>query len=387
MTFADAIITSLQAAASYESADATPPVCIIWTDEGRQWQALVTRLRECGMPIICFGQYDPANRTGPALWIRCMVDHALPEADWPIDACPIVYLPGISRQQLRAVDDSPDECKPIAELQYRGVFWSHPNGRDWTIGGFLQSNNGGLDIPVASDAATAEAMARALPILADEPIESLRASAPLTSAKFNALVSPDKARNMLLWLNDPAGLKGVVKRPEWEAFRDICQSEFGFDPDSDGPIYAAQKFGGQDGPWKIVWNRFAEAPARYPGIPKLLRQAKPVGDNLFSEPSSWPQDNDAAEESLRQNLNAVSGLSVLAARQRVFDLWREHRDRRDWVWSQLGQSPLAEAMKSVESLAHSTARSDKRTGSSPTLLSRNFFHSAVLNSARRLVSV
>ena len=42
---------------------------------------------------------------------------------------PVIYLPGVSRQDLRAVETCPDHLKPIVELQYRGVIWSQINAR------------------------------------------------------------------------------------------------------------------------------------------------------------------------------------------------------------------------------------------------------------------
>jgi len=63
---------------------------------------------------------------------------------------PIFYLPGISRQYLRAVESSPDYLKPLAELQYRGVIWSQTNAKDWTIFAFLKSDQGGWGINISS---------------------------------------------------------------------------------------------------------------------------------------------------------------------------------------------------------------------------------------------
>ena len=84
-----------------------------------------------------------------------MLGRTLPADRLPDGAIPIVYLPGISRQELRAIEECPRWLQPLAGLQYRGVLWTHKNGRDWTIAGFLQSADGGLGIPVAADSATA----------------------------------------------------------------------------------------------------------------------------------------------------------------------------------------------------------------------------------------
>jgi len=355
MTFINALTKSLKLAPTFNPADQIAPVAVIWTDEARQWEPLIPRLIDAGLPILTLGAYDPDRRTGPAIWLRCMVARKLPTVDWPEDTCPIIYLPGISRQNLRAIETTSEELKPIAELQYRSVFWSHSNGRDWTIAGFLQSAQGGLGIPVASDAATKEAMERALPVLADEPIASLQADAPLTAARFNSLLNPEPTRNLLLWLNDPAGRRSAVKSPEWDAFRATCIVEYRFDPDTDGAVTAAQKFGERNGAWKKAWDRYAEAPSRYPGIPDLLRQARPVG-NLFMDPSSWPQDNEQSEQDLRDALQSLATRPSSDARTLIAKLESEHGARRSWVWAELGQSPLAMALPALVALSSHTIK-------------------------------
>jgi hypothetical protein len=73
-----------------------------------------------------------------------------------------LYLPGISREQLRAAEDCPQELAALVELQYRGAMWLHVNGKEWTPYGFLVSKHGGLDLDVAKDQATLDALAGAL---------------------------------------------------------------------------------------------------------------------------------------------------------------------------------------------------------------------------------
>ena len=98
-TLGDALTVALQHASDYNQADASAPVVVLWTDAARQWETLLPRLR-AKLPILTLGPYDPSTRTGPAIWLRCMIARALPEADWPESVTPILYLPGISRQEL-----------------------------------------------------------------------------------------------------------------------------------------------------------------------------------------------------------------------------------------------------------------------------------------------
>ena len=132
-----------------------------------------------------------------------MIAGTLPEPQLPADATPIIYLPGVSRQELRAVEDCPKALQPLAELQYRGLIWTQANSRDWSVAAFLQSPNGGLGVEVGSDTATREALDRALLRLAGEPVALLRQRAPLRASFFNELLNPDEVRSLLLWLDDP----------------------------------------------------------------------------------------------------------------------------------------------------------------------------------------
>ncbi len=169
----DAILASLQAAGVYNRNDQVAPAAILWTDKERQWETLLPLLREHLPQLLTLGDYEPATRTGPAIWLKCMIARTLPEADWAEDTTPILYLPGTSRADLRAVEECPRSLQPLAELQYRGTYWTQVNGKDWTLLAFLGSNDGGLALDVARDAATSEAMRRALTRFAETPITSL----------------------------------------------------------------------------------------------------------------------------------------------------------------------------------------------------------------------
>ena len=110
-----------------------------------------------------------------------MIARTLAEGQLPEDVTPIIYLPGVSRQEMRSVRDLPTELKPLAELQSRGVHWTQRNGRDWTIAAFLESQDGDLGIKLASDQATKELLKRSLVRLAEELVENLRTNEPLNA--------------------------------------------------------------------------------------------------------------------------------------------------------------------------------------------------------------
>lgn len=348
----EALLDALRRAASYNRADMVPPAAVLWTDGGHRWESVVPRLRT-ELPLLTLGPYDPEARSGPAIWIRCALAGVLPGLEL-LEGVPVIYLPGVSRAGLRAVEDCPKELQPLAELQYRGVLFTQKNGRDWTPAAFLQNR---LGIRVGEDAATREALARALPKLLDEPVAALRANAPLRAAYFNGLLTPDPEREILLWLDDPSGHRSRVEAEDpgaWASFCEVCRERYGFDPEADGEITAVRLLGERGGPWEAVWRRFAEAPRRYPNLPSLLERARPPKDTLFEPPAPyWPRDNREEEDRLREALLALPGEPD--PEERLLALEDEHGDRRGWVWAELGQSPLARALLPLADLARAVA--------------------------------
>jgi hypothetical protein len=354
-TFLDFVEDALRRAAEYNHNDQAPPVAVLWPDKERQWEPLLPLLRG-RLPLLTLGSYAPVTRTGPAYWLRCMLARTLPEDVLPPDVTPIIYLPGVSRQDVRAIEDSPRSLQPLAELQYRGTMWTHKNGRDWTVAGFLQSKDGGLGIDIVGDQATRNALARVLLKLADEPVETLRKEMPLRAAFFDALLTPDDIRSLLQWLNDPAGFQNGRSPAEWAAFCGLCQRKYDVDPQSDGPVTAAQQLGKREGAWDAVWLRFAETAPAYSQIPNLLERARPPQLSLFESQASWPQDTQSAEAKLREALLELEGKVSDVARSAVDALEAQHGKRRGWVWTTDGRAPLVVALQHLVRLARETER-------------------------------
>ena len=124
-------------------------------------EGLLPQLQRRLLELFALGPYEPEARTGPAIWLRCVVDGTLDAPDPSAERTPILYLPGFERGQLRAGEACPDAVRPLVELLYRGVLWNHPNGKDWTVAAFLGSAKGvGLDI--AGDRTTLDALRGAL---------------------------------------------------------------------------------------------------------------------------------------------------------------------------------------------------------------------------------
>ncbi|GAF86301.1 unnamed protein product, partial [marine sediment metagenome] len=200
---------------------------------------------------------------------------------------------------------------------------------------------------------TRSAMLGALSQLAVTPISRLRGKR-LEAEAFDRLMIGDTPRDLLLWLGDPADTREQWDEAKWSAFRNRCREEYGFDPEKDGEIVGGEKLGRREDAWYGAWERFAESPALYPGIPDLLRRAKPKGQLTF-EKDPWPDENDSMENALRAALVEVGSMKPAEARERVERLEAEHGVRREWVWARLGMCPLAHALGHLAVLAKRTA--------------------------------
>ena len=353
-TVVEALARSLEAASAHNPNDAEKPVAILWTDRDSQWKPILARLRVLMPQLLTFGEYEPEDRTGPSIWLRCVVDRVLEPPGLDGDTTPVVYLPYVSRQTLGSAETCPSHLKPLVELQYRGTCWTQKNGRDWTVEAFLVSNDGGLGLDMARDAATRQSMQDALPELATTSIRALEGRR-LEASDFDGLFSDDPVRDLLLWLSDPESMLAGWEPGRRNAFASRCKSDFEFDPDKDGALVAAERLGRRDGTWASVWSRFAESPALYPGLRGLLDRAMP--DDLFAEPpSSWPQNNEKGEAEVRRVLLALEGKTPTAARQDVINLEKTHGPRREWVWAKLDMAPLANALVHLAEVAERTSR-------------------------------
>lgn len=142
MRLMDHLKQAVRGAAVYNPEVQVAPACILWPDRNRQWEAVVPLLQAELPELLILGDYAPDKRTGPAIWLRCVIAGNTDDVSLPEDRTPIFYLPGVSRQDLRAVENCPDHLKPLAELQYRGGIWSQINARDWTILAWAQIRPG-----------------------------------------------------------------------------------------------------------------------------------------------------------------------------------------------------------------------------------------------------
>lgn len=351
MKIIDLLAREIRASATYNSSVQVAPSAILWTDKLRQWEPALHLIQIALPELIVFGDYMPDRKTGPAIWIKCVVDNALPEIEMPADQIPIIYLPGIDRDELRAISSCPESLQPLAELQYRGCWWIYSNSsRDWTVNAFLRSKGIGAELDVAQDEKTQSAMLRVLPeILESHHIDLL--GRRLEAPDFNKLVSSDPTRDLLNWMSDAKAYRERWGDIRWLAFEGICTTEYHFNPTQDGELRAAELLCQGQGIWANVWQRYLESCQHYPSLPQLLLK---VQADLAASGESYPSINADEEQSLIKALQQLTEQNSAQVCQSLIELEKNHAHRRNWVWYQLGLAPLAGVLQHLAQVAEKT---------------------------------
>ena len=346
---------TIRSAAKVNRSLMVPPAAILWTDADRIWESAIPQLAKQLPELFVLGDYAPELRQGPSIWLKCAVAGKL-GTQLPGGTVPILYLPGTSRADLRAIETCPRELQPLAELQYRGVFWSQVNGKDWTVNAFLSAKKGGLGLDVAQDSATQDALKRVLAagMLLDRQVEDLQGK-QINAAWLDALLAPNPTRDVLAWLNDPTATQSKWAGARWAIFTNRCVKDFGFNPETDGDLTAAEKLAEHQGPWANVWELYGESFSSFKAIADLLAKLQPpLPKGLFDAPdqlAGYPRANDDGEAALRYTLSACASMPAELARAKVLDAEKEHGSRRDWLWFKMGYAPLVQGLQHLAELA------------------------------------
>lgn len=338
------------------------PAAILWTDARREWGSLLPAAHLHVPELLVLGDYSPDDRTGPAIWLRCVVDRTIQLPDVPADQPPIIYIPGVEREQLRAGEACPETLRPLVELMYRGLCWHHPNGRDWSVRAFLKLRADGIPagpgLDIGSDSETGAALLRAIGEVGQTPVEELRGRR-LDANDFNQLVGVDVIRDILRWIGSPKSTRDQMDETRWEAFCDEARRELGFDPATGADVDAGARLAKGSGRWENAWSRFTEAPQRFPGVAEVLGRSRPGGALILDGRDRWPDLNEKDETAVRNALDALPSLPQRDACRAVQQLEVDHGHRRKWVWAGMGHSPLAQVLSPLARLA---AAADKSIG-------------------------
>jgi hypothetical protein len=348
---------AILSAAKGNSHTAASAAAVLWPDKEGQWQAAMPYLKKL-MPGLCeLGTYTPDERRGPAVWLKCALAGLLPEVQ--LAGVPVVYLSGVSRAELRAIESCPRDLQPLAELQYRGAFWSQVNAKDWTLAAFLASKNGGLGLEVAQDKATQEALLQALQagVLLDRSVNDLKGRT-INAEWLLSLLAPNPTRDLLLWMNEPELARRQWGDVLWDVFNKRCKADFGFDPVADGVLVAAERLAKAQGKWAAVAELYRDSFGSFPNVFGLLGKVQPPQLGLFPDQellSGYPQVNEQSESALRYALSACGSMVAPQARAAVLAAEKEHGARRGWLWARMGRSPLAIALGHLALLAERSA--------------------------------
>ena len=313
---------------------------------GRSFATLMKAIPE----LYALGPYAPEERQGPVIWLKCIIERSLPDGSPPPGVVPILYLPNVSRQDLRAGGDCPAHLQPLIELQYRGAVWHQRNGRDWTVDAFLTSEDGvGLDI--ARDNRTRDAMLRALALLAPEPLAGLRGRR-LEADDFDRLAIGDPVRDLLSWMSDNGWhLRGaaiqIAGQPS-KIFAGVNSVSILTRTEPKGPpmrCFTAAANGMTSGGAFAMHRAFTQA--------YRLCCARPARATCSASPTI-PAGLDSTKSrrtGFARNSKPPSPCRMPRPATRSTKLDNEHKERRGWVWAQLGESPYAVALEPLGRLA------------------------------------
>lgn len=363
---------ALQATAKGNSHTTASSAAILWPDKERQWQSVLPALLRQMPNLYVLGPYDPDKRSGPAIWLKCVIANAL--QDMQLDDIPVIYLPGVSRAEMRAIESCSRDLQPLAELQYRGVFWSQANAKDWTLNAFFSSANGGLGLDVSQDKATAEALGQALEagVLLDRLLDDFKGR-QINAEWLLSLMAPNPTRDLLAWLNQPEVTQQQWSGVRWQVFSKRCKKDYGFDPVSDGVLSAAERLAAKKGAWAAVAELYHDSHSSFPNIYNLLKRIQPPQYDLLTdlrELAGYPQVNESHEVTLRYALNACKGKDAQAARNAILSAYQEHGVRRNWLWATMGYAPLAQALGYLAEVAEATTKLP--IGSTPADLAQSY---------------
>lgn len=333
----------------YNPALESAPVAILWTDEKREWEALVPKIKTVLPVLFSLGAFAPDERTGPGVWLRMVADRQAGELG--AGETPILYLPGVGngqlRTDLRGLKDDP-QLAPLAELQYRGSFWRQENSKDWTLRAFCESKRGGLGLQVAGNQETVQALKAAMGKLLNQNLSALES--PLIDQRFlNDLINPAPDETVLRWLTAPEAIQ-EEKGEAWASFVSTTRTRFGVDLNK-GPLDVAQKIlASQPGESAYpLWQKYGAHWQSYPEAYEVFRNIAPP--DLLQGAARYPRENDADEKRLIADLLKAARLEPVAAAEAVLKLDTQHATRRESLWAGMGRAPLAMALAHLAEVA------------------------------------
>lgn len=333
----------------YNPALESAPVAVLWTDEKREWEAVLPQIKAVVPELFSLGAYAPDDRTGPGVWLRMVADRQA--ASLGEGVTPILYLPGVGNGQLRTdlrgvKDDA--QLAPLAELQYRGGFWRQENGKDWTLRAFCESKRGGLGLKVSGSQETVQALKVAVGKLLLQNLQALEA-VTIDERYLNDLINPAPDETVLRWLTAPEATQ-AEQGASWDSFCVSAMKRFGVDLNK-GPVEVAQRIlASKSGEATyLLWEKYLAHWQSYPEAYEVFRGIAPP--DLLQGAERYPRENDADEKNLADDLIRATALDPSASVQAILDADTRHAHRRTTLWARQGRAPLATAMADLSIIA------------------------------------
>lgn len=357
----DHIIQSIEVAKQYNSSQVIAPDVILWPDPESQWISIIDLLRAEIPAFLTLGKYMPEVNQGPAIWLKCMVDKTLSEANWEKDTIPVFYMPGVSKEDFKKIEEATSALQPLMEYQFTGNLWLQENGKEWTILAFAQNEEQGMGLVVARDSATKEALIKSLPGIVQEKTAFFRKK--IDADSLNKLLVPQIVPNLLKWIEGGDDALAFLSLDQKEAFIDVIKSQYSLNLDYSLVLDFVKEIGSQRDPWNSVWQYFANAPHKYPKLTNYLAQVTPddLGTGFFKIPEdSWPPINKQKEDNLHKAILKLKKKEPKLALEQLEKLAKEHKPRLQWVWMEMGQSPFAESLPKMIELAKQSLKSYER---------------------------
>lgn len=345
----DKLIYEIQQAAQYNPDVQVAPKAILWPDGELLWEKVIDLVKERLPQLLVLGNYAPEQKTGPAIWLACALDNTLEEQIISEGITPIIYLPGISRTVLRDVGNLPKDLHCIADLQFRGCYFSQESGKDWTPLAFFSSKGQGLNMEIKRDNDTKLTLLKALPSILKMPQSELK-NKTLSQELLLQILTPDPERMLLQWLSDGNKYKEVLSDSEWESFCQSMKLSFGFSPDTDGAIHAARLFSDAKGKWASVWQRYTESYESFPGILNLLERA-PKETDIFATAvthGNCPTWNKSQENNLKDALSKLKDSASEKAAKELQELAKTNKERQTLLWFRMSKSPYLSALLELD---------------------------------------
>ena len=304
MQIVNYLITQLRNCAAFNKNSQVVPAAILWTDVDKLWQSAMPFIKQQIPELVELGEYKPDERIGPAIWVKCAIANKLDDVVLPEGQIPIIYLPGVGRKDLRAIEQCPEFLKPLAELQYRGCWWAYNTaGRDWTVGSFLTNPNVGIELDIAKDKKTQEAILKVLPELLETPACNLKGK-KLEAEDFYSIVLDDPAKDILGWLNSPEEKQKQWQDNKWHIFTQSCMSRYGFTPNASSLSEPLALLCNAQGEWQSVWIRFEDTANNLPLLVEQLKEIHPDGLAVVN-PENYLSENMLDEQAIESAFKEI----------------------------------------------------------------------------------